>query len=205
MLICLTSLPPLCAPAPSHDGCEDGIIRREQLAFVAALQLALQDRWWAVPLRSPAEAGRPPNRARVPQPADARSERAEDVLDRSVLVVLQEMEQQSGLGLLAQLIGLYLRETPAAVAALQEAVAHGDAARVEREDHGLPGSAAQLGATRMSRLCRALQQAGARGDLSGAGAQGTELRREFVRVRVALEGVLRSAGGRARASVCVAI
>ena len=83
---------------------------------------------------------------------------------------------------------------PAHLAALQEAVAQGDAGRVEDLAHGLKGSSAQLGATRMSRLCAALQEAGRRPDLRQVAAQVAELQREFVRVRAALEAVLHEAG-----------
>jgi HPt (histidine-containing phosphotransfer) domain-containing protein len=64
---------------------------------------------------------------------------------------------------------------------------------VEDLAHGLKGSSAQLGATRMSRLCAALQEAGGRPDRRQA-AQVAELRREFDRVRVTLEAVLSEAG-----------
>jgi HPt (histidine-containing phosphotransfer) domain-containing protein len=80
------------------------------------------------------------------------------------------------------------------LARLREAVAQGDSVRVEELAHGLKGSSAQLGATRMSRLCAALQEAGGHADLGQAAAQVAELQREFVRVRTALETVLREAG-----------
>jgi HPt (histidine-containing phosphotransfer) domain-containing protein len=64
---------------------------------------------------------------------------------------------------------------------------------VEDLAHGLKGSSAQLGATRMSHLCAALQEAGGRPDLRQA-AQVAELQREFIHVRAALEAVLREAG-----------
>jgi HPt (histidine-containing phosphotransfer) domain-containing protein len=60
--------------------------------------------------------------------------------------------------------------------------------------HGLKGSSAQFGATRMSRQCAALQEASGRSDLCQAAALVAELQREFVRVRTALEAVLSEAG-----------
>src|SRR5579885_247743 len=121
----------------------------------------------------------------------APSDEAEPVLDQSALARLRESERQDPL--LHQLIHLFLQETPAHLAELQEAVARGDARRVEEVAHHLKGSAEQLGATRMSRTCAALQEAGRRADLGTAAAQVADLQREFVRVRTALEAVLRDA------------
>jgi HPt (histidine-containing phosphotransfer) domain-containing protein len=89
--------------------------------------------------------------------------------------------------LLARLITLYLQEAPAQLAALQEAVAHGDAGRVEEVAHGLRGSSVQLGATRMASLCTSLQRDAGTHDLSRV----ADLTREFSRVQAALDAVLR--------------
>jgi CheY-like chemotaxis protein len=120
-------------------------------------------------------------------------EDADPVLDRSELATLQELKHGQS-RLLPHLIRLYLQEVPAQLATLREAVAQGDAGRVEELAHGLKGSAAQLGATRMQRICAALQEAGGRSDLGQAATQVAELQREFVRVRTALESVLHEAG-----------
>jgi HPt (histidine-containing phosphotransfer) domain-containing protein len=73
-------------------------------------------------------------------------------------------------------------------------VAQEDAGRVEELAHGLKGSSAQLGATRMRSICAALQEAGGHADLCQAAAQVADLTSEFVRVRTALEAVLSEAG-----------
>jgi two-component system, sensor histidine kinase and response regulator len=114
-----------------------------------------------------------------------------DVLDTQVLAALQELERMSRRGLLARLITLYLQEVPAQLAALHEAVAHGDAGRVEEVTHGLRGSAAQLGATRMTSVCTSLQEDAGTHNLSRAAARVADLTREFSRVQAALEAVLR--------------
>jgi two-component system sensor histidine kinase/response regulator len=120
-------------------------------------------------------------------------EDADPVLDRSKLAPLQELKRGES-RLLPHLIRSYLQEAPAQLATLREAVAQGEAGRVEEVAHGLKGSSAQLGATRMSRLCAALQEAPGHADLGQAAAQVAELQREFVRVRTALEAVLHEAG-----------
>jgi PAS domain S-box-containing protein len=128
---------------------------------------------------------------------DAATAAADDVgaaLDRGVLATLHELEQRNQPGLLTRLMTLYLEETPAQLAALQEAVAQEDAARVEQVAHGLKDSSAQLGATRMAGLSAGLQQAGARQELGRATAQVDELVSEFIRVRAALEARLSAVG-----------
>ncbi len=113
-------------------------------------------------------------------------------LDPSMLAALEELDQSQS-GVMAHLIRLFLHEAPAQLAALQEAVAQGDALRVEEMAHRLKGSAAQFGAMRMSRTCAALQETGHRADLGRAAAQMADLEREFVRVRTALESMLQEA------------
>jgi HPt (histidine-containing phosphotransfer) domain-containing protein len=114
-----------------------------------------------------------------------------DVLDRQMLAALQEVERISHVGLLAHLITLYLQEAPAQLAALHEAVARGDAGRVEELAHALRGSSALLGATRMASLCTSLQEDAGTHNLSRAVARVADLTREFSRVQAALEAMLR--------------
>ncbi len=120
------------------------------------------------------------------------AEDTEMALDPSMLAALEELDQSQS-GVMAHLIRLFLHEAPAQLAALQEAVAQGDALRVEEMAHRLKGSAAQFGAMRMSRTCAALQETGHRADLGRAAAQMADLEREFVRVRTALESMLQEA------------
>jgi CheY-like chemotaxis protein len=143
---------------------------------------AVVERWVAPSAAEPAG-------AMAPDPP----EDTDPVLDRSVLATLQLLEHGQS-RLLPHLIRLYLQEAPAQLATLREAVAQGDAGRVEDLAHGLKGSAAQLGARRMQCICAALQEAGGHADLGQAAAQVAELQREFVRVHTALEAVLHEAG-----------
>ena len=113
-----------------------------------------------------------------------------DVLDTQLLAALQELEQRSRAGLLARLITLYLQEVPAQLVALHEAVAQGDAGRVEEVTHSLSGSSAQLGATRMTSLCTSLQEDAGTQNVSRAAARVADLTREFSRVQAALEAAL---------------
>jgi HPt (histidine-containing phosphotransfer) domain-containing protein len=145
---------------------------------------AVVERW----IRGNGDAG-PTGGAGPDPPSDT-----DAVLDWSVLATLQELERRSQPGLLTVMITLYLEEVPSLLAALQEAVAQGDAGRVEEVAHGLKGGSAQLGATRMARLCAALQEDGNYRDLSQAAEQVADLQGEFVHVQAALEAFLSETG-----------
>jgi CheY-like chemotaxis protein len=138
-------------------------VTTEQLVAVVAR--------WAVP--------------RVPAPSAA----AQEVLDRGVLATLQALERDGRSPVLRSMIGIFLRDTSAKLAALEEAVAQEDAGRVEDLAHWIKGSAATLGATRMSRLCAALREAARRTEFGEAAALVAELRHEYARSRAALEAL----------------
>jgi PAS domain S-box-containing protein len=122
-----------------------------------------------------------------------RSEDAREALDLRFLATLKDLGRRSQPQLLTRLLTLYLQEVPSQLAALRDAVAQGDAGRVEELAHSLKGNSEQVHATRMTSLCAALHQAGSHRDLGQAAAQVADLTREFVRVRAALEAVLHEA------------
>jgi CheY-like chemotaxis protein/HPt (histidine-containing phosphotransfer) domain-containing protein/anti-sigma regulatory factor (Ser/Thr protein kinase) len=116
-----------------------------------------------------------------------------EALDLRFLATLKDLGRRSQPQLLTHLLTLYLQEVPSQLAALRDAVAQGDAGRVEEVAHSLKGNSEQVHATRMTSLCAALHQAGSHRDLGQAAAQVAELQREFVHVRAALEAVLHEA------------
>jgi HPt (histidine-containing phosphotransfer) domain-containing protein len=116
-----------------------------------------------------------------------------EALDLRFLATLKDLGRRSQPQLLTRLLTLYLQEVPSQLAALRDAVAQGDAGRVEELAHSLKGNSEQVHATRMTSLCAALHQAGSHRDLGQAAAQVADLTREFVRVRAALEAVLHEA------------
>ncbi len=110
------------------------------------------------------------------------------MLDAAQLDDLRELAAASGdAGVLAGLVERYLDDAASQVAELNEAAGRGDAPAVENLAHGLKGSSATMGASGMASACWALEQAAARGDVTGA----EDLR------RVDLELVLATAALRA--------
>ena len=82
-----------------------------------------------------------------------------DAVDASVLADLEEMQEEGEPDLVAELIGLYLRDAPHKLASMREAEAGGDAASLRRAAHSLKGSSASLGAFGVAALCGELELA----------------------------------------------
>jgi HPt (histidine-containing phosphotransfer) domain-containing protein len=78
---------------------------------------------------------------------------------------------------------MFLDELPERLAALKVATDKGDLQTVRRVAHTLKGSSGNMGASRMSRLCLDLEQAGESNDLSAAASITERLEGEFERVR----------------------
>jgi CheY-like chemotaxis protein len=119
--------------------------------------------------------------------------RSDVALDPSVIAALREMEQGQP-GLLARMVGLYLRDARTQLAALRQAAERGDAHELEEAAHSLKGSSAQLGATAMVALCRDLETAAQAADSSRAAALVATLERTFEQVRAALAALPEAAG-----------
>jgi two-component system sensor histidine kinase/response regulator len=84
---------------------------------------------------------------------------------------------------------MFLDEATERLGALHQAVEKGDAQAVKRCAHALKGSSVSMGASRMSRLCLSLEQAGAANDLSAAAGLLESLKRELELVRPELSAL----------------
>lgn len=67
-------------------------------------------------------------------------------------------------------IDLFIEESAQNVAEIEDAIAQGDAERLERAAHNLRGAAATMHAERMREAAHRLELAGRKGDLSDASA-----------------------------------
>jgi CheY-like chemotaxis protein len=97
----------------------------------------------------------PPKSA--PQKEDALA--GKEVLDKTVLAKLKELQQaaHSEPDLIATLVNLFNRDTPAKLQALREAAEEGNLTNLERTAHSLKGSCGNLGARRMAALSAQLE------------------------------------------------
>ena len=116
----------------------------------------------------------------------------EEVVDASALAALRDLQGAGRPDLLAELIAVYLRDTPPRLAALHEAVARTDAEALRRAAHGLKGSSSQIGAVQVARLCAELEHQAGATDLRGVAETLRRLDEAFGRVRAHLQAL---AGG----------
>ena len=79
-------------------------------------------------------------------------------VDPDVLEMLASLQEPGEPDLLAELIGLFLRDTSERLQALHDAAL--DAARVARVAHAVKGSAANIGAMRLQQVAGDLEEAG---------------------------------------------
>lgn len=90
------------------------------------------------------------------------------IVDFSMFQSLEEFSPGSADEIIAELIGIFLEESPRGLETLRLAVADRDIARIERAAHALKGSCATIGAAKTAKTCAELEKAAFDGDLGGA-------------------------------------
>jgi HPt (histidine-containing phosphotransfer) domain-containing protein len=102
------------------------------------------------------------------------------------------LEQVAGgdLGLLKEVVGVFLDDSPAMLADVKQAVDRGDAAALRRAAHKLKGVVANFGAPAAVAAALRLEEMGLGQDLSGAAAAYDELAAALGRLRPELERIL---------------
>jgi len=117
----------------------------------------------------------------------------QEAVDARTLAALRDLQGEGQPDILAELIAVYLHDTPPRLAALHETLVHADAAALQREAHDLKGSSSQIGAVQMACLCADLEHQAGTTDLTGAAETVRRLDDAFGPVRAHLLAV---AGGR---------
>jgi two-component system, sensor histidine kinase and response regulator len=109
----------------------------------------------------------------------------ESILDHNALDELRACDPD-GTGLLAELIDIWVSDTPPRLAALRLAFEAGQPAALSREAHALKSGSAQLGACAVAATCRELEYLGRDGTLAGVEERLARLQQEFENARDAL-------------------
>jgi CheY-like chemotaxis protein len=135
----------------------------------------------ARPAEQAGEGGESISEAAEPRPEGA-------PVDRAVLLELRDMQEEGDEDVVGRIIELFLRETPARLLALSQAVGRGDAQGCQREAHTLKGSCSSVGAWQMAALCAEVEDAARRGVLECELLRGG-LAAEYEKVRQALEAL----------------
>jgi PAS domain S-box-containing protein len=107
-------------------------------------------------------------------------------IDRQALSNLRKLQMEGEPDIIQELGSMFLDRTPARIGTMRDAIAMGDAKTLKREAHNLKSSSANLGALRLSDLCKDLELLGRLGDLGGAMDLMDKAEEEFGRVRKAL-------------------
>jgi HPt (histidine-containing phosphotransfer) domain-containing protein len=110
-------------------------------------------------------------------------------VDGSILALLQDLQREGQPDILAEVIAVYLRDTPLRLAALHEAVARADAGALRGAAHYLKGSSSQIGAVQMAQLCADLEEQARSADLADAAQTLRRLEAAFGRVHAHLQAV----------------
>jgi PAS domain S-box-containing protein len=109
------------------------------------------------------------------------------VIDLSLLSSFRDMGGDDSCNLLAQLIDVFLENTPKVLREARTALEQRGTPQLARAAHTLKGSCSNIGAERLREACRVLEQAANSGSLPGAGELLDKVEKEFTFVRVALE------------------
>jgi two-component system sensor histidine kinase/response regulator len=132
-----------------------------------------------------------PDGETAPEPAKARMAApngSSSVLDPGGLDDLRRRTATAqGSALIVDLVGLFLRDAPGRVEAIERALATPDAEALRQAAHALRGSSRTLGAVRMAGLCRELEEIGASGSVTGAAPLVAQLKEGLALTRRALE------------------
>jgi HPt (histidine-containing phosphotransfer) domain-containing protein len=110
-----------------------------------------------------------------------------DVIDRSVLASLRELQDVGDPDIIAEVGGLFVKHSPEKVNAILQSVESGDAKGLHMAAHSLKSSSAYVGAMRLSALAKELELKGRSNSLEGAGELVQKLKTEFMLVMAALE------------------
>ncbi|MBW3533792.1 MAG: Hpt domain-containing protein [Gemmatimonadetes bacterium] len=103
---------------------------------------------------------------------------------------LDRLQQWGGTKLLSQMVRLFLDNSPARLDQIRIGLQEGLVGDAERGAHSLKSSAANVGATVVSRLAAEMEDLAGRGDMAGMEALRAGLEAAMERVRERLESVL---------------
>jgi HPt (histidine-containing phosphotransfer) domain-containing protein len=115
------------------------------------------------------------------------AEGSNEVLNRSVLASLRELQEEGEPDILAEVGGLFIEHAPRKIAAIKKAASEGNAKALEVAAHSLKSSSSYVGALKLSAFSKELEFMGRSGALEGSVEKAALIETEFERVKAALE------------------
>jgi signal transduction histidine kinase/DNA-binding response OmpR family regulator len=132
-------------------------------------------------------------------PAGRHAGAAEEPINRRALDAIRALMGPSGDALAGKVIRTYLEDMPAGLERMRKAAESGDAEELRRTAHSMKSSSANVGAERLSRLCKAIETIGRTGTVEGTLPLLEESTAELERVVVALNAEVAAGSQDARA------
>ena len=114
-------------------------------------------------------------------------------LDPAVLDTLRKLTSPGEPDVLAEVLKLFLEEVPPRIERLRNARAAGNIEEMMRAAHSLKGSAGNIGAKELHRICGQLDELGRSRNLEAAGPLVTALDAEFAKVEIEIRRLLSAA------------
>ena len=112
-------------------------------------------------------------------------------LDPRVIDSLRQLTQDGEPDVLADVLGLFLADAPARLAAIAAAAQAGDGPALHRSAHALKGAAGTIGASALQAACRDLEEIGRTGERAPSAEALEAVRREGIRVQQVIHDLLR--------------
>jgi len=81
-----------------------------------------------------------------------------DALDMRVIQDLRDLGGEDDPGLLFELVGMFLTDAPQRIREIETSLANGDVKTLERAAHTLKSSCANIGAPKLSEICKKIEE-----------------------------------------------
>jgi len=124
-----------------------------------------------------------PAAAEAPSPGAA-------AINASALEQIRSLQRPGGPRVLHRVIALYFVNTPELLAAMRDAVTHGNCEALRQAAHSLKSTSANLGAAPLAELCRGAEEVARKGAAATEEFRLDAIEAEYERVRAALEAEL---------------
>ncbi|QYM77668.1 Hpt domain-containing protein [Horticoccus luteus] len=115
------------------------------------------------------------------------------VIDPEAIAGLRALNPDDNDEFLREIVGIFLEDTPARIAELDQSLADADTPRFVRAAHSIKGSSANLGATQLRHAAEQLERHGRDRGLADTAPLITSIKSEFARARQELAALVGSA------------
>lgn len=111
-------------------------------------------------------------------------------INPAAIETIRRLDPDNGAAVLAEILGLYLRDTPTDLSAMRRAWAAGDSATLTRSAHNIKSSSCIAGADAVRAVAARIEEHGHAGNLAAAAALMDECDAAFVAAAEALCNIL---------------